>query len=453
MKHKMDPPAKHGGILRLTPTLRRSVSPPTPPSLIITLRIPRKLTAHKTPTIPPRRPSSLRDLAVQHAALRSAGGRNRVVFAKPSGDSSTDTSPERPHNKHDLSSPSSTSSASTVTPDPETLAVVPEYILLDNRRKAAAVETVGIFFKWGREEIIQELNEAIQMQNNAEGSVQAKLITKKMWVRESLRSRYNIYIQTYSEHPVEGYRALRGATVAKGEPGSECEYPGCGKQFSSGEYRVAFEPPGWSISTVRKASTQTTVDLTGTDSEDDGEGDTKPKILEPTADPVTLLPDYHKLLTPRAIAEYGRGEFYCVKCFEKLLESGDNEVPAPSRTAKRKRVTEKWARPSPLCRIYSSVFAEIRKSLEGRYELDDDAHDIVRRWKDAVFDQKTRLLMAKFGGLILKIRGQEEILEVKKEDEGLACVQVDGGRGLAECLAALKVKDTKVFRGKKKVKY
>lgn len=312
-----------------------------------------------------------------------------------------------------------------------------------------------LFKKWGYEDLNQQLREAIQAQNNAPGSVELALVTKKAWVRESLRSRYNVYIQSYSEHVVEEHRMLRGSTGLKSEVGTECEYPGCGRHFSAGEYRVAFEPREWSAPpVVKKATALKLADLSIADpdsgSDSESEESIKPEAPVPVVEPVIPLPDYHKLLTSRFPAEGGRGEFYCVKCFEKLLELDDSGAPATGRVGKRKRAAEKWTRPSPLCRIYSSVFAEMRVSPEGRYVLDYNAHETVRRWKDAVFDEKMEMLMANFGGRVLKTG--ELVKKGDEENAGPFKFQVDGGRGLAECLTLLKG-DTKVPRGRKKTKY
>lgn len=321
---------------------------------------------------------------------------------------------------------------------------------------------MGIFYRWGREEIIQQLNGAIQAQNSARDSVEMEVATKKAWVRESLRNRYNVYIQMYTDYVEDRpLRAARGAVVAKSGPGKDCEFPGCGQEFIYGDYRVAFEPRGWSIPTKLKMPI---VDLDASDFNSDSEG-VKPvaPIIE---DLIVPLPDYNKLLTRSFITDHDRGEFYCPKCFEKLLDLGDLDISTAGRSGKRKRIVERWIHPSPLCRVYSSVHAETRLSAEGRYQLDYAAHEVVRRWKDVLFEEGMGEMKAKFGWVGFKSEdtdegtvkeGEEEEKEGEKGEEEREReqveIQVDGGRGLAECLAVLKGEQPKTSKGRKKAKY
>lgn len=332
----------------------------------------------------------------------------------------------------------------------------PEYVLLDNRRLDAAKETVGIFYRWGREEIIQQLNGAIQVHNGTRGSVELEVVIKKAWVRESLRSRYNVYIQMYTDYVEDRpLRAARGTVVAKNGPGKDCEFPGCGREFIYGDYRVAFEPRGWSIPAKLKTP------IVNLDTNDSGSGlgseDVKP-VVPVIEDPIVPLPDYNKLLTRSSIADYERGEFYCPKCFEKLLDLNDLEVSTTGKPGKRKRTAERWVHPSPLCRIYSSVHAETRSSAEDRYQLDYAAHEVVRRWKDTLFEEGMREMKTTFGGVDFKSEGTDEEMvkeEVEREEEGgeQVKVQVNGGRGLAECLAVLKGEQPQISKGRKKAKH
>lgn len=292
------------------------------------------------------------------------------------------------------------------------------------------------------------------MQNSAKDSVDLEVITKKLWVRESLRSRYKVYIQKYSDYMEDRQlRAARGAIVAKNAPGKECEFPGCGREFICGDYRVAFEPPGWSVPAKPKPL------IVDSDASDSGSEDVEPVAPDEIKNPIIPLPDYSQLLTRGPTTNHDRGEFYCPKCFENLLDSNDAEVPAMGRPGKRKRAAEKWVHPSPLCRIYSSVHAESRWSAESRYELDYAAHEVVRRWKDTLFDEGMRGIRAKFGGIFFESEDSDAGAPVKEEhdeDEGNrepAKVQVDGGRGLAECLASLKGKQPKAPKGRKRAKH
>lgn len=382
----------------------------------------------------------------------------------PNEDQSPDISPEGSHQSRIFSSPESVSSSSTISPHPTSPpAVEPEHNLLDNRRLAAAKETVGFFYRWAREDIILQLNGAIQVRNSATGSMELEVVTKKVWVRESLRSRYNVYIQMYSDYVEDRQlRAARGVVVAKNAPGKECEFPGCGREFIYGDYRVAFEPPGWSIP-VKPKSPIMDLDTSDSDSED-----ARPLIPDEIEDPIILLPDYNKLLTRGSIDNHDRGEFYCPRCFEMLLDFNDTETLPMGRPAKRKRAAGRWIHPSPLCRIYSSVHAETRSSAEGRYELDYAAYEVVRRWKDALFDEGMREIKAKFGGVVFKsedtdegavVEGGEEADEDGEDDddgvgdEEQVKVQVGGGRGLAECLAVLKGEQPKLPKGRKKARH
>lgn len=292
-----------------------------------------------------------------------------------------------------------------------------------------------------------------------------EVAAKKAWVRESLRSRYNVYIQMYTDYVEDRpLRAARGAVVAKSGPGKDCEFPGCGREFIYGDYRVAFEPRGWSIPTKLKMPI---VDLDASDFDSDSEG-VKP-VTPVIEDPIVPLPDYNKLLTRSSITDHDRGEFYCPKCFEKLLDLGDLDISTTGRSGKRKRISERWIHPSPLCRIYSSVHAETRLSAEGRYQLDYAAHEVVRRWKDVLFEEGIREMEAKFGLVDCEsgdtdeetVKGEEKEKGKREGDEGeeggggreQVKIQVDGGRGLAECLAVLKGEQPKTSKGRKKAKY
>lgn len=374
----------------------------------------------------------------------------------PNEDQSPDISPEGSHQSKIFSSPESVSSSSTFSshPNSPSAAVEPEHNLLDNCRLAAAKETVGFFYRWAREDIIRQLNGAIQVRNSATGSVELEVVMKKVWVRESLRSRYNVYIQMYSGYVEDRQlRAVRGAVVAKSAPGKGCEFPGCGREFIYGDYRVSFEPPGWSIPVKPKPPI---MDLDAGDSDSSDVGTLVPDEIE---DPIIPLPDYNKLLTRGSIDNHDCGEFYCPKCFEMLLDFNDIEAPAMGRPAKRKRAAERWIHPSPLCRIYSSVHAETRSSADGRYELDYAAHEVVRRWKDALFDEGMREIKAKFGGVVFKSKDTDKETIVRGDDDEYGVgdeqvkVRVDGGRGLAECLAVLKGEQPKIPKGRKKVRH
>lgn len=509
MKRSMGPPTKRNKALRLTPVPHASITPPPAPrSLIVVLRLrPWPAAPSHALTNSPRQVRSLRQLTAQRALLdtrdqasspsstpssssapsspkpngdpgveiSSQGShqtkifssseselntRNQASSSNPNRDLSTEISPEEPYQEpyqgETLSSSESTTAAPITTPRPASPPViVPQCIILDNRRLAAARETVKILYRWGREEIIEELNGAIQAQNNVRGSVELEIIVKKAWVRESLRGRYRLYIQLYPEHQHQPARTANGTAVVKNGPGKECEFPGCGRAFVYGDYRVAFEPPEWSI--PAKAPTRGTVEPdTNSCSSFSGPEEAIPVVPDEIEDPVVPVPDYHKLLTRGSIADYDRGEFYCPQCFEKLLDRNDVEIPAAGRPGKRKRASEKWLHPSPLCRIYSSVHAETRPSAGGRYELDYAAHELVKRWKDTLFDEGTRALRAKFGREIFKSEDTDEGVAVKEDgvkEEEQTKVQVDGGRGLAECLAILKGEQPKIPKGRKRTKY
>lgn len=288
-----------------------------------------------------------------------------------------------------------------------------------------------------RDETEEDIKEWRRIRSADVGSIEGELGPLKIWVRESLRHRYRVYIQTFSEI-LDEHRVLRGVKGSV-DLGSECEFPGCGRVFVYGDYRVSFEPLVWSQPPKRTAHSRNTVDLTGED------GDVKPRTEGVDDELVVAIPDYHRMNNARNGAEYGNGGFYCIKCFEKLVDNRDGEKVAPGagQKGKRKRAApEKWVRPSPLCRIYASVFAETRVHPEGRFALDCEAHNIIRRWKDAVMHEKMKELLEKFGGFFQDGNDPEEL--VKEEDcQAGFKIQVDGGRGLAECFAAMNIGDVK----------
>lgn len=300
-------------------------------------------------------------------------------------------------------------------------------------RIEAAREAVVLLRSWGREDIATELKEVIAVRNASE--MEAEVLQMIMWVKECLRGRYQIWIQRSEGYSTEGTsRSTRGNKDH--EVKMLCGYPGCGRTWDDGEIRVSFEPHGWTTEEKakgtdkkKKKKKKVTFNL---DNEmmDEEEGsmvldENEESLNNPANDSkeIKKLPDYHALLTSlRNIRLHGRGEFFCLHCFEKLLVP---PAASTSPTKKRKRENRQHLRPNPLCRIYGSVFPETRLSADGKFRLDADMVDLVQRWKDALFAKGTKNLRVRFGRYL----GSAEEDPEEAEDR-----EVGDGRGLAELL-------------------
>ncbi|KAI5851131.1 hypothetical protein DFP73DRAFT_590406 [Morchella snyderi] len=353
------------------------------------------------------------------------------------------------------------SSSPNTTPEPGTPALQPPSRLLlshpppppqktkhqslDEMRIEAAREAVVLFRSWAREDISEELKEVIAIRNASE--TEAELLQKIMWVKECLRGRYQIWIQRSEAYNIES--ALRSTRGNKDhEVKMLCGYPGCGRTWDDGEMRVSFEPHGWAmVEKVKGAGNRRKKVTFGLGHEIMGEeennmvtdeNEENPNDLADDNKEIKRLPDYHALLTnTRNTHLHGRGEFFCLHCFEKLL------VPPASSTSpakKRKRENRQYLRPSPLCRIYGSVFPETRLSPDGKFRLDADMVDLVERWKDALFAKGIKNLRVRFGEHL----GSEE-----EDPEEVEDWEVGDGRGLAELLGTKKAEPGGIIKRKR----
>ncbi|KAH0614082.1 uncharacterized protein H6S33_005968 [Morchella sextelata] len=362
----------------------------------------------------------------------------------PDGSSSPNTTPEP-------GTPVPQSSSPPLPPPPPP----PEktkYQSLDEMRIEAARDAVVLFRSWAREDISEELKEVIAVRNASE--TEAELLQKIMWVKECLRGRYQIWIQRSEAYNIEG--ALRSTRGNKDhEVKMLCGYPGCGRTWDDGEIRVSFEPHGWTTSEkvkgAGKKKKKVTFDLDNEmmDEEEDSmvidENEENLNDAAHDSKGIKRLPDYHALLkNPRNTRLHGRGEFFCLHCFEKLLVP---PAASTSPTKKRKRENRKYLRPNPLCRIYGSVFPETRLSADGKFQLDVDMADLVERWKDALFAKGIKNLKVRFGEYLGS--AEEDPEEAEEDPEEAEDREVGDGRGLAELLGTKNVEPGGIVKRKK----
>ncbi|RPB13223.1 hypothetical protein P167DRAFT_573603 [Morchella conica CCBAS932] len=431
----------------MVPKTLRLADIPTKPSRIITFTL----------TLP-----QSRDF-LQGLANSTHFGVSPTVIVEPT--QTTESSPESQEIYSNIEHDPDGSSSPNTTPEPGTpasqsssplLPLLPhppptppqktKHQSLEEMRIEAAKEAVVILRSWGREDISAELKEVIAIRNASE--TEAELLQKIMWVKECLRGRYQIWIQRSEAYRTEGTsRSTRGNKDH--EVKMLCGYPGCGRTWDDGEIRVSFEPHGWTAEEKvkgadKKKKKKVTFDLNNEmmDEEEDSMiiGENEESLNDPADDSkeIKKLPDYHALLTsPRNIRLHGRGEFFCLHCFEKLL------VPPATPTSpakKRKRENRQHLRPNPLCRIYGSVFPETRLSADGKFRLDADMVDLVQRWKDALFDKGAKNLRVRFGEYL----GSAEEAPEEVEDR-----EVGDGRGLAELLGIKIVEPGGIIKRKK----
>lgn len=270
------------------------------------------------------------------------------------------------------------------------------------------------------------------------GSDNHQVATKKQWVKNSLRAKYRLYVQKHFPAAVPSFKQhLLAGSLAAHRSGTICEYPGCGKTFSSGECKISFEPKEWSELGEEGGGPELVQVETGPQAlgveNDEGIGNMHCSHLAGVGGGANTLklPNYAELMTDSNIELYGKGEFYCLACFELLLEpiTESDRLATPDspdfNSKKRKSPGEAFIRPSPICRIYDRVFAETRCHHEVRPVLDDESCGVIMRWKDAQFRAGIRKMEVSHGSLFRY--GTEAVA-----DENLIEFE---DMGLAECLA------------------
>lgn len=319
-----------------------------------------------------------------------------------------------------------------------------------NRELEIVDQVAAIFKQWAREDLTGQLNCLKRQLAYPNGSVEKNVLMMRDWVEANLRLRYRAYVQLYSDgaagtdgagpSPAANTRA-KGKAVTQPVPGGACKHPACGNPFQPGQYRISFEPSIWSQLAVRDSAVG---DGDGDDSspakveaapEGSGEPPLDPNFEPPRLDVSPLgLPDYARLSDPANVARYGGGGVFCVLCFEDLLEPepaaispppvstlipAPLQLPQPQQSSRARRSTgqrsaarcdgggggggkgsdaiePRWTRPSPLRRIYTSVYAETRHHPRSDFVLDHGSARLVKEWKGHVFASEMRRMREKY---------------------------------------------------------
>ncbi|KAI5850094.1 hypothetical protein BZA05DRAFT_436890 [Tricharina praecox] len=278
--------------------------------------------------------------------------------------------------------------------------------------RAICRKVKAIFTDWARKELQAQLTTLKLQVGLPEGSTEKLTLEMREWIKDGLRHKFRAYIQLFHDPSPTLPISKRGKkgkkiNIPTGEAGitsAACGHPGCGKPILPGMYRVSFEPHAWTQPFDNTHIPSTT-----------GEA-----FLDENFDPRNSnlpisLPNYEQLLLPVNVAKYDGGEVFCVGCFEDLLEKDPGETapmqPPPllppitkqGGTKSKKRQLEEeaptgtmWLRPSPIRRIYTSVFPETRYHPQGHFLLDEPALKVVKQWKQVLLAEGVKMLKEKY---------------------------------------------------------
>jgi len=328
-----------------------------------------------------------------------------------------------------------------------------------NREIEIAAEAGNIFRDWGKQELLGQLTQLKQQLSYPDGSLEKNILVKREWVKNCLRLKYRVYIQRYSNRVGndESMGHILGKRTSKLreklDVDGTCRHPACSSTFQEGQLRVFFEPLVWTQpvrdfspvhDTGKHQSLQKRSDKLSLDQD-----------FDPwNYDNLLAIPDYEKLSKSVNVDKYGEGETYCLICFEDLLErdpdSSTTYLPVLSlgpklirnqllpknwsaisgKSKKRKEPPVlQWIRPSPMRRIYTSIYAETRYDLEGCFLLDDDSQQVVDGWKRSIFDEGVQKMRERYQFL-----GPEAATALLEEDAHVPEFVKQDGIGLAESL-------------------
>lgn len=249
----------------------------------------------------------------------------------------------------------------------------------ETRAREAAENAFLAFRQWDIEES-ESVYESTKILQDATPH-HRKIIEKRKWMQDCLRKKYQIYVQKCVNPRSTQFH------------GTSCEHPNCLKEFIRGQYRISVEPAIWTQPAKGfKDSSSQELSL-----------DENFELRRKEFDEPLAIPNYAKLRQDVNTHKYGCNSFFCLPCFEDLLEPVSHLAQDPQSEVLSSR-------------LYSFIFPENRVSLKGSrslYALEAEALTLVCDWKECMYEDGLCKLETKYEFL-----GTSMTKELKEKSEG-----------------------------------